>query len=92
MHQHQLFLNEQNMTHSVVELKNRRGKTMQGPRLTHNEQYDGPLNPNASPPRYGAQRLYLPLRNNRGQIVEGPWRQKEATMTIKQAIENIYLL
>ena len=45
--------------------------------LTHDEQYDGSLDPNASPPRYGSQRHYLPLRNNRNQIVEGPRQQKK---------------
>ena len=38
---------------------------MQGPRLTHDEQYDDPVNPNASPPRYGYQRRFLPMRNSK---------------------------
>ena len=49
---------------------------MQGPRLTHDEQYDGPFNPNTPPPKYGAQRYHLLLRNEKGQIVEGPRRQR----------------
>ena len=31
-------------------LKNKKGEVMQGPRLTHDEHFDSPLNPQASPP------------------------------------------
>ena len=49
---------------------------MQGPKLTHDEQYDGPFHSNACPPKYGTQRYHLPLQNEKSQIVEGPRRQR----------------
>ena len=58
-------------------VKNTRGEKMPVPRLAHDEQYDGPFDPSESPPRYGAQRRHLPLRNSKGQIIEGPRQQKK---------------
>ena len=53
-------------------LRNRRGDVIQGPRLTHEESYDGPFDPTAPLPdrRYGGQRKG-PLRNNKGWVVWG---------------------
>ena len=65
-------------------LKNTRGDVMQGPRLTHDEQYDGPFDPNAPPPKYGAQRYHLPPRNEKGKIMEGPRRQRVETQRLNK--------
>ena len=56
-------------------LKRTTGETIHGPRLTHNERYDGPYDPNEPPKvfrNYGGFNRGRTLRNTRGQEVEGP--------------------
>ena len=58
-------------------LKRTTGQVTEGPRLTHDEQYDGPFDPTELPPnykKYGALRRDQPLRNRKGEILEGPRR------------------
>ena len=58
-------------------LKRTTGQVTEGPRLTHDEQYDGPFDPAELPSnykKYGALRRDQPLRNRNGEILEGPRR------------------
>ena len=58
-------------------LKRTTGETVAGPRLTHDERYDGNFDPNELPPGfgiYGGFNRGRPLRNTRGQTVHGPRR------------------
>ena len=60
-------------------LKRTTGEVVQGPRLTHDEDYDGEFDPFELPPGhkiYGGFRVNGPLRNNFGQVIEGPRRLK----------------
>ena len=60
-------------------LKRTTGEVMQGPRLTHDEDYDGDFDPYELPPgpkSYGGFRVNGPLRNRFGQVIEGPRRLK----------------
>ena len=59
-------------------LKRTTGDVLQGPRFTHDEDYDGEYDPGERPPGfrdYGGLRRDRPLRNGLGQIVEGPRRR-----------------
>ena len=58
-------------------LKRTTGQVTEGPRLTHDKQYDGPFDPTellTNYKKYGALRRDQPLRNRNGEILEGPRR------------------
>ena len=56
-------------------LKRTTGEEMQGPRLTHDEDYDGPYDPNEPVSvfhGYGGFNKGQPMRNSKRKVVEGP--------------------
>ena len=53
------------------------GEVMEGQRVTHDESYGGDLDPNERPLehwRYGGLNRGRPLRNTRGEVIQGPRR------------------